>query len=765
MVFAKSVSGKLVLSTGIVITLIVAAYTMFTSWQTSRDVTAQVTATAQDKAGRIADRVAVEITNATSAGLAMSGMIGGYLEAGQANNAEVVSMLEGLPDRYPTVFGSWVSAHPDGPFNTLSQGSEGVNDNGVFTPYWTKTATGSVELSTFLINLDAEWFSPALTGEQIITEPYLSQENNLLTSVSAPLYVDGELIGATGVDIRLDDLSIVVANLNAFEGGHTYLVDSGGHWLAHPDARNLMQAYSDPGRAELDEALVSATPRFVADTADGQMRLVYPFTAPGMNRTWAVIVDVPAEVISAPVNAKVTEVVVSGGIILLMALATVYLAATRIVRLPIREMLTTVSDLAEGRYANSPAGIGRRDEIGRMAGSVEALRLGLVEKEKMQAEQDRIRVEAETARREQEIAEEEMRAEREQRARDDAAREKEARRAEEEQRQREEEERRKFEAEQADLVKTLADGLSGLATGNLDTKLTGHFPDGYEQLKVDFNASVERLARLVLAISDSAASITDGTRDISSASDELSRRTETSAATLEETAAALNELTASVKSAADGAHKADELVREANQQAQSTTGIVEKTVSAIEAIKQSSDQIGDIIKVIDDIAFQTNLLALNAGVEAARAGEAGRGFAVVASEVRALAHRSSEAARDINSLISESSTRVGNGVDLVGKTGTALQSIATAIEGISHNVGNIATSATEQASGIAEINTAVGQLDHAQQQNAAMFEETTAACKKLRSDSERLSDSISKFQLSKDEKIETGAKLTYHKAV
>jgi len=230
----------------------------------------------------------------------------------------------------------------------------------------------------------------------------------------------------------------------------------------------------------------------------------------------------------------------------------------------------------------------------------------------------------------------------------------------------------------------------------------------------------------------------------------LSRRTERQAATLEETAAALDELTASVRSAAEGAGLANQVVSDAKSSAEASGVVVQEAVDAMEEIQTSSSKISRIINVIDDIAFQTNLLALNAGVEAARAGEAGRGFAVVASEVRALAQRTSDAAREINDLISTSSQHVGRGVDLVGQAGSALQQIVESVSNIAVHVSEIAVSANEQSSGLAEINTAVNQLDQVTQQNAAMFEETTAASHSLTKEAENLSETTAQFRIGEE---------------
>jgi methyl-accepting chemotaxis protein len=197
----------------------------------------------------------------------------------------------------------------------------------------------------------------------------------------------------------------------------------------------------------------------------------------------------------------------------------------------------------------------------------------------------------------------------------------------------------------------------------------------------------------------------------------LSRRTENQAASLEETAAALDEITATLKKSAEGARHASEVVANADGDAKRGAGVVKQAIDAMDAIAKSSQQIGQIISVIDEITFQTNLLALNAGVEAARAGDAGRGFAVVASEVRALAQRSAEAAREIKGLISTSGTLVGSGVKLVAETGKALERILVQVSEINRVVADIASGAQEQATGLQQVNIAVNQMDQTTQGN------------------------------------------------
>nr|WP_277818388.1 methyl-accepting chemotaxis protein [Gemmobacter straminiformis] len=302
-------------------------------------------------------------------------------------------------------------------------------------------------------------------------------------------------------------------------------------------------------------------------------------------------------------------------------------------------------------------------------------------------------------------------------------------------------------AAQTRVVDALGSALSRLAEGDMTTALDDPFEPEYEMLRANFNTAVQQLDRALSGVVTGAANIRNGAAEITEAADDLSRRTESQAATLEETAAALDMLTASVKASALGADEADRAVTEAREHAESSGSVVVEAVAAMGEIEQSSRQIRQIIGVIDDIAFQTNLLALNAGVEAARAGDAGRGFAVVASEVRALAQRSSEAAREIKDLISASSRHVEKGVGLVGETGEALKAIVQGVSQIATRVSAIAQSARAQATGLSEINSGMGNMDQVTQQNAAMVEESTAASHSLRSEAEALAGGVAHFRL------------------
>lgn len=315
------------------------------------------------------------------------------------------------------------------------------------------------------------------------------------------------------------------------------------------------------------------------------------------------------------------------------------------------------------------------------------------------------------------------------------------------------------QAERDHAVDELAKGLKRLAEHDLTYRITAELPESFRALQADFNTAMAMMEEAILSVSRATDTISTGTAEISAASDDLSRRTETQAANLEETAAAVSEITQKVRQTAEGADKARTVVGAARNEAGKGADIVRQAISAMNTIDASSQQITQIIGVIDEIAFQTNLLALNAGVEAARAGDAGRGFAVVAQEVRALAGRSADAAKEIKHLIASSRTQVEQGVKLVGQTGTSLDRITERVGEIDQVVGEIASAATEQATGLAEVNTAVDQMDQTTQQNAAMVEEATAATHNLARQSEDLNEIIAGFVISAREILEKAARL------
>jgi len=300
---------------------------------------------------------------------------------------------------------------------------------------------------------------------------------------------------------------------------------------------------------------------------------------------------------------------------------------------------------------------------------------------------------------------------------------------------------------QARVVSTIGQALEQLAGGDLTIRC-GDIGQGYAGLRNNFNDALSHLEAAMGRVNAKGNDIGVSKEEIRRASNELSQRTERQAASLEETSAALDELTVAVRQTADGAHEASKRVHSVSTEASRSDAVVAQAIEAMSGIEKSSEEIGKIIGVIDEIAFQTNLLALNAGVEAARAGESGKGFAVVAQEVRELAQRSAAAAKEIKDQIARSSGQVDQGVRLVGEAGEALKRISDQIKAANEIVSKIAHSASEQDTTLRSISSSMNQLDAATQQNAAMAEETTASAETLAADTEDLLDLIRGFRVN-----------------
>jgi methyl-accepting chemotaxis protein len=258
------------------------------------------------------------------------------------------------------------------------------------------------------------------------------------------------------------------------------------------------------------------------------------------------------------------------------------------------------------------------------------------------------------------------------------------------------------------------------------------------------------LGRVVSSVRKGAEGVATASAEIAQGNQDLSRRTEQQASALQQTAATMEQLNTTARNNTDSAEQANQLARSASAVAVQGGEVVGQVVSTMQGISDSSRKIGDIIGVIDGIAFQTNILALNAAVEAARAGEGGRGFAVVASEVRNLAQRSAGAAKEIKALISLSVEQVEQGTVLVNQAGKTMDEIVASIGHVSGIVAEIALASVEQTSGIFQVGNAVGMMDRATQQNAALVEESAAAAENLKEQAQQLVQAVAAFNVAAD---------------
>jgi methyl-accepting chemotaxis protein len=287
--------------------------------------------------------------------------------------------------------------------------------------------------------------------------------------------------------------------------------------------------------------------------------------------------------------------------------------------------------------------------------------------------------------------------------------------------------------------------------GDLALRVVDSARDEFSPLLAALAQMQSGLQRVVTDVRNNAESVATASAQIAQGNQDLSGRTEQQAGSLQQTAATMEELGTTVRHNADNARQANQLAQGASTVAAQGGEVVGRVVDTMRGINDSSRKIGDIISVIDGIAFQTNILALNAAVEAARAGEQGRGFAVVASEVRSLAQRSAEAAREIKALISRSVEQVEQGSLLVDQAGKTMGEIVGSIRRVSDIVAEIASASAEQSSGVSQVGQAVSQMDQATQHNAALVEQSAAAAESLKSQATQLVQAVAVFRLSAQE--------------
>jgi methyl-accepting chemotaxis protein len=466
------------------------------------------------------------------------------------------------------------------------------------------------------------------------------------------------------------------------------------HTLKNPAARSMFERFNENWRTYLAQSKITLALSHENHNDDAlanfrRSRTIYAQASDDAGKLKAFQISLMDGDMAAANATYVTSRNVSIGLALAVVALAIFMLISliRSIATPLTAMTATMRRLGAGDLGAEVAVDPRRDEVGELAGSMVAFRDQLAAAEQAKQEQTRL------------------------------------------------------------IVDSVGSGLDALARGDLTARIQADLTGPFAKLKDDFNNAMQSVSGTLTAVNASAEGITNGASDIRQASDDLSQRTEQQAASLEETAAAMHQITTTVRETAANATRANGVVVDARRDAEQSGDVVRRAVEAMNGIERSSSEISDIIAVIDGIAFQTNLLALNAGVEAARAGDAGKGFAVVASEVRALAQRSAEAAKDVKSKITGSTAQVDAGVELVAQAGEALNRITGRIGEISTLVSDIAAAAEQQAIGLQQVNTAVGEMDGVTQQNAAMVEEATAAARSLAEETENMTRQVSRFKL------------------
>ncbi len=519
--------------------------------------------------------------------------------------------------------------------------------------------------------------------------------------VAAPVRgLDGNLLGLVAIEMDQSGLYEILTNGISFGATTEAFLVAPGFEAANNSHTPGLFKFGDvlPQSPQIQYAQQGAEPKLftgvprVGDPADSQA--AYALSAPFnlFGEKWGIVIQKDeVEVLQEVEAAFYKQLIVSAAAI--AAVLALGLLIGRSITKPLDRVTGAIHRISEGSYDVTVTDTDRTDELGDIAKAVEQQRVALIE----------------------------------------------AREAEEE--------RNRQQEQLRIVVERMRDGMQRLADGDLSATIDQTFSQEYEVLRVNYNQTLNKLNATISQVVGVAESIRARSNEINHASVDLSRRTENQAAALEETAAALDALTVSVKANASGASEVETTVRTTRAEAEESGKVVKAAVSKMTEIQRSSEQISNISGTIEDIAFQTNLLALNAGVEAARAGDAGKGFAVVASEVRALAQRSSDAAKEIKALITSSGQHVRTGVDQVNRAGTVIENIVGRVAHISDLVSNIAAGAAEQSSGLGEINIGVTQLDRVTQQNAAMVEESSAASQGLQQDATTLAGLVGHFRI------------------
>ncbi|NTJ42900.1 HAMP domain-containing protein [Agrobacterium larrymoorei] len=555
------------------------------------------------------------------------------------------------------------------------------------------------------------WYKAAVAANAgILTEPYIdSSTDKLVVSAAFPVKREGKLAGVAASDFTLTTLVSMIDAVDAGQDGYAFLVNKDGKILIHPDNAMIYKSLTD--------LFPQNTPSIDTELHETALNGVNKITSfiPVKNLpsvTWYLGFVVDSKAAYASVSEFRLAAVIATVLAVAGMIAFLIFLLSRMVVKPVTQMTSAMEKLAAGTLDTAIPGQERTDQLGSMASAVAVFRTNALERQRLEGDAERNR----------NLTEQE-RAERERHSAQDAA-------------------------DIQFAVDALAGGLANLSEGNLNYRIDTPFVARMDRLRNDFNASIAKLNAALVNVGHNAKAIDAGASEIRHSADDLAKRTEQQAASVEETAAALEEITTTVKDSAKRAEEVGRLVERARTNAEQSGVVVGDAVKAMQGIEESSSGISKIIGVIDEIAFQTNLLALNAGVEAARAGEAGKGFAVVAQEVRELAQRSANAAKEIKTLISASTTQVEAGVELVGNAGKALETIVAEVQEINKHINAIVLASREQSTGLQEINTAINTIDQGTQQNAAMVEEQTAASHGLASEAAALNALIEQFQLS-----------------
>lgn len=691
------VAGKLVAFCAAAISVLLAIGFTIVTLQASSVVGRGSSDTAQATAERYAGGIATDVNGIVGASHAMARSISTDLTTNGFAADRTVAQLRGFLDAAPTVLGAWSILEPEYNRPELAENTM-YNAAGGFAPYLTRDKSGKVTAQPASPPEDwqKDYYAGGLkraAGRLSIPYSYpVDGKDVTMFSITFPLRRGDQVVGVSGFDISLDDLSAGLMQQKPLGSGRVRLIAQDGKWIAHENPEMRMKPYDEDQKELIDAVIKTGTPqRFSQVAADGThwARFAVPVSIDGIADRWAVVVDIPQAAITAPANALTWMLVVIAIILVAGALGALWFASQKVVGLPLGRLSDTVDRLAKGEDL-AVGETDRSDEIGTLARAADVFRLAAAEREREQA---------------------------------------------------------RTAEEQRHVTAAIGTGLAALREGKLTARINADFPPAYAQLKTDFNATATTLRDLIAAVVERSESIQTGSTEIARAAQDLASRSESSAASLEQTSAALSQIDERLRASAASADETLNCAKRANASVTGGRDVASGAVAAMHRVSECAKGIDDVIEGLDKIAFQTRVLAMNAAVEAGRAGEAGRGFAVVADLVSALAMRAEEEAKRARDQLTVTQEEVGNAVSAVGSVDSALVQIADMFGQVDTLVGSLVEDNRVQAMSISEIVIAVSGMDTTTQQNAAMVEETSAAAQQLRTEATELAGRAAQFDI------------------
>ncbi|WP_169802064.1 methyl-accepting chemotaxis protein [Neokomagataea thailandica] len=618
-------------------------------------------------------------------------------------------LMENMKD-YKKLYGIDFKEIPNGlPPKREDETNLGTNQHGIFLPYLIRNKNNTIDVHTPLEHYSDIYNNVIQTGKISGLEPYIDFETKVpMVSPTYPISLNGKRIAVVGVDIPLDWLSNLLSNTHITTNSSISLLSDKDFWIFNKNKEIILKKATD---IKNKPTQYHKTYIDYSYNNGSSIRIFSTINFPEFNENWTIIANIPKKDLNIQIYKNVAKIIIPGIFLIFLSSFIMLKLLNNSLKNPLVKVLNKISILERGEYNYKFENTQSTDEIGAISRGLEKFRSSLSQAEKNTQQQF-------------------------------LEREKNAQERAQIARQKEQEEK-----EQYHVSEKIREGLSALAEGNMLYRITDDFPERFQVMKTDFNAACTQLQKTISAVQKGVITIGSGAKQITSASEDMAQRTELQAANIETASSELNRVVEMVRISSTNATQAAQVTDGARKSAEDSGKIVRSAVTAISEIEARFEEINQVVRLLDEIAFQTNLLALNAGIEAARAGEAGRGFSVVATEIRNLALRSAEGARDIKNLISNSADFMADGAHLVRSAGNALNTIFQQMNDIDHLVASIAKASTSQSMALESINSTVHDMTSTIQQNAALVEENTTAIASLNQEASILGKQASLFNV------------------